>query len=128
MGGMLFRVSAFITPSLNAWLYDNLYQPSLSTILSFVGFYGYNAIYSGFKARSWPVLVFLIATVFTMFTYMPMIELVSSIPLEIGYWLSAGPTTAGMRGIIIGLAVGLIALAVRTVLGHEKSFTGETIN
>jgi len=117
-------LSSFIMPTLQEWLYENLFQPAVITVTSFVGFYGYNAIYGGFRARNKYVLVFLLSAVFVMFTYMPMVELVAPLLPGIGNWINSVPTTAGMRGIIIGIAVGLIAMTIRTVLGYEKAFMG----
>jgi hypothetical protein len=43
----------------------------------------------------------------------------------IGDWFKNVPNTAGNRAILIGMAVGMIAVFVRTLLGLERSQIGE---
>jgi ABC-type dipeptide/oligopeptide/nickel transport system permease subunit len=44
---------------------------------------------------------------------------------SIGNWIKDVPQMAGQRAIIIGMAVGLIAIFVRTILGLERAQLGE---
>ena len=43
----------------------------------------------------------------------------------IGVWIQKVPNTGGMRGIIIGLAIGAIGMGIRTLIGRERGYLPE---
>lgn len=113
-------ISGFVSDDAFNFLYVNVLSPLNTGILSFVGFIIYAAIYRTFKARSWEVLALIISTVALVLNFAPVFESIHpALPL-FGQWINDVPSSAAQSGILVGVAIGLIAVTIRTILGHEK--------
>jgi hypothetical protein len=110
-------------PTYQYW-YSNMLIPLDSTVLSLIAFYTASAAYRAFKARNREALVFLVAAVIVMLGRAPIGgALWSSLP-AISSWLMDAPTTAGMRGFLIGVAIGSLSFGLRVLLGRERGYLG----
>jgi hypothetical protein len=106
------------------WLYNNAMTHLASTMYSLLAFYITTAAYRAFRARNVDGTLVLISGVFVILTIAPIGGVIwIGFPI-IGQWLLDIPNMAGMRGIIIGVGLGVLALGVRTILGYERAHLG----
>ena len=120
---MLF-ISYYAAPSFADYLYNEIYTPLSIAIICFTAFYNYTAIYRAFRVRNIDAAVFAFAAVFLMMLYAPIFEVILPQTATVANWILDVPNMGASRGVIIGVALGTIAIAVRVLLGYEKAYTG----
>jgi hypothetical protein len=117
-------LSGLFLPRLHSYLYDNVFTPLSISLISYVGWYIYSMLYRATRARTLEATVLIICIIFILLTNAPIGETIwSGIP-RIGSWLSDVPGMGGWRGFIMGAALGMFALAIRAILGFERSYMG----
>jgi len=120
---MLF-ISYYAAPSFADYLYNEIYTPLSIAIICFTAFYNYTAIYRAFRVRNIDAAVFAFAAVFLMMLYAPIFEVILPQTATVANWILDVPNMGASRGVIIGVALGTIAIAVRVLLGYERAYTG----
>ena len=106
------------------YLFDHFQIPLGATMFSLLAFFVASAAFRAFRAKTPEATLLLIAAVLVMIGRVP-----------IGYWLWHGfpglvewimsvPNTAAKRGILFGADLGLISIALRILLGIERSYMG----
>lgn len=120
--GILFSVADL---GLYNFIWANALLPLQIGMLSYVGFYTYTVFFRGARTRSWEAGLLLGVSILIMLysapagpAWVPAFE-------TIGNWINTYPNMAGQRAITIGMAIGLIAIFVRTILGLERAQLGE---
>lgn len=106
------------------YMFQNIIVPLDSTIFSLTGFFMASAAYRAFRARSKEALVLLVAAVLVMLGQAPVGEAFWSGFPTIAQWIMDVPNTAGVRALIIGIAIGMLSLTIRMLTGHEKGYLG----
>lgn len=102
-----------------------------ATTFSIIGFYIVSAAYRAFRIRSAEATLMLVAAFIVMLgqvpigayltSSLPTSGLISSLRLEnLSYWILDQPNMAAQRGIIFGIEVGALAMALRTWLSLER--------
>ncbi len=104
--------------------FNNLYVPLDSTIFSMLAFYIASSAYRAFRMRSAEATVLLLSAVVVMFGRAPLGPAISPGIAPITSWIMAVPNTAGMRGILIGVSLGVLSMGVRVLLGRERGYLG----
>jgi hypothetical protein len=107
------------------WLWNNALLPLQIAMLSYVGFYTYTVFFRGARSRSWEAGLLLAVSILLMFYSAPYGTAYWYGFESIGNWINSVPNMAGQRAILIGMAIGLIAIFVRTLLGLERAQLGE---
>jgi hypothetical protein len=107
------------------WFWSNTLLPLQIAMLSYVGFYTYTIFYRGARSRSWEAGLLLFVSILLMFYSAPYGTAYWMGFESIGNWIKDVPQMAGQRAILIGMAIGLIAIFVRTILGLERAQLGE---
>lgn len=88
-------------------------------------------LFSGFqllkRQRTLTAAVFLITAVFTLLYHLLRSNMVSQPPLQaallqLGDWLENIVALAGMRGLLLGIALGTITLGIRILAGWERPY------
>jgi len=105
---------------------DNLYRhimvPLNATMFALLAFYISSAAYRAFRARTWLAGTLLVSG------FIVMLGRVAFGPLmifgDVTNWLMLIPNTAAMRGIMIGVGLGMVATAIKIMLGIERSYLG----
>jgi hypothetical protein len=120
--GILYSATGF---GLYNWLWNNALLPLQIAMLSYVGFYTYTVFYRGARSRSWEATLLLGVSILLMFYSAPYGTAYWYGFETIGNWINSVPNMAGQRAILIGMAIGLIAIFVRTLLGLERAQLGE---
>ncbi len=115
--------SGYIAKDLHTWILNEIWVVAQTAILTTSGFFMFTAIYRAFKAKSLEVVALLLSGTFVGFSIAPIFGAFPILP-ALGDWVTNVPNLAGQRGIMIGVAIGLIATAVRAILGYETSLFG----
>lgn len=107
-----------------SFLFTNVYGALGPSGYGIMAFFIASAAFRALRARSFEALILLTAVVFTLLYRAPVGGIIPFIP-QIGNWIQAVPSAGGMRGIIIGMAIGAIGMGLRTLLGYERGYLPE---
>jgi hypothetical protein len=75
--------------------------------------------------RSLEALAFVVAAVVVLLGQVPVGRYLGDFLPAAKDWILNVPSTAGVRGIIIGVALGTIATGVRVLMGLDRPYGGE---
>ena len=106
------------------WVLENVYQPLTILMFGFVGFYTVTALFRGSRVRNLHSAILMGCAVLLMLYNAPVGEAIWPGFHTIGGWLNDVPNTGVMRGVVIGVAIGVLATFVRSLLGLETSYMG----
>jgi hypothetical protein len=101
------------------WLFDNIYMPLQSTFFALVAFFLATAAYRALRARTLETAWMLIIALIVFLGQTPLLGILN----EAREWVLNVPTTAGVRGILIGVALGTLATALRLLLGWDRPYS-----
>lgn len=105
-------------------IYNYIQIPMESTMFSLLAFFIASAAFRAFKARTKEATLLLVIALVVMFGRVPIGEnLVTRMP-DIVEWILMVPNMAAQRGILIGVGLGMIATALKIILGIEKQYLG----
>lgn len=120
----------------DTWLtriFDAVLSPLHATLYSLLAFYVASASYRAFRARSLETSVLLGAALVVLVGRIPSADrLTAWLPAGLDFlrieslslWLLKVPNTAGQRAIMIGVALGVVSLAVRMIAGLDRGRGG----
>jgi len=142
--GENFRVSGEETPF--GWGYDKMLVPLSGTMFSLLAFFIASAAFRGFRVKNFPAFLLLISALVVMFAKVPLGEHIwaSWVPSVLGQgtmewlktnlglkdakdimeWLMNNPNAAARRGIMLGIALGSIAISLKIIFGIERAYLG----
>lgn len=106
------------------WLYNSTLFALSATIYSSTGFYIASGCYRALRARNSEAAVLMIVGLIVLLKNAPALAVNVPILVTMENWLSSVPTTSAQRGIMMGAALGAIALGIRTMIGRETGFLG----
>lgn len=112
------------------WMFMNMQVPLQSTMFSLLAFFIASAAYRAFRLRSAESGLLLIAAIIVMLGRVPLGQwLTRGLPEKATLpWLTetimAYPNMAAFRGILMGAALGVMAMGLRVILGIERSYLG----
>ena len=109
-----------------------------ATMFSLLGFYIASAAYRAFRARSAQATALLLAAVLVMLGRVPIGETISfwsnwNIPftstpipslVDIANWIMNVPNMASKRAIMLGVALGIMLMSLKIILGIERTYLG----
>lgn len=104
--------------------FQYIMTPLGATIFALLAFYIASAGYRAFQAKTIDSGILLVTSIIVMLGSVPVGQAIwKKFPI-ISAWLLDFPNMAGQRGIIIGSALGAIALGIRVLLGIERGHLG----
>ncbi|MEW5702924.1 MAG: hypothetical protein AB1792_11945 [Candidatus Zixiibacteriota bacterium] len=106
-----------------AWEYSYLMLPLSSTMYALLAFFIASATYRAFRVRSVLATLLLLAAVIVMLRFFPLGPLTGPIG-GMADWILYVPNLAAKRAILIGVGLGVVATAMKIVLGIERSYLG----
>jgi len=106
------------------WLFNNIQAPLQQTVFSLLAFFVASAAYRGFRARSVEAALLLGVALVVMIGRIPVGEMMGIGLPESARWLVNIPAVAAKRGILIGIGLGSVAVALRVMLGIERAWLG----
>jgi len=108
-------------PTFN-WIFTNILTPLGGTMYSILAFFITSAAVRAFKARNIEAAIVLVSGTLMVMGNAPLFTNAIPILADISLWIRNIPNMATMRGVMIGAALGAIALAVRTLMGIERGY------
>ena len=113
--GLLFTLpSAPMT-----WIFDNVYAPLQGAFFALVAFFLATAAYRTLRARNLETTWMLIAALVVFAGQTPILGVLA----DAREWVLTIPSTAGVRGILLGVALGTIATALRLLIGLDRPYS-----
>jgi hypothetical protein len=91
-----------------------------------LGFFIISSAYRAFRARGIDAFVILFTAALVMLGQAPLGQAIWDPFASIGNWFLNIPNVAGNRAILIGVAIGTIAIAFEIMLGYERGWLGKT--
>jgi len=110
--------------SLFLWLFVHLQAPLQQTVFSLLAFFVASAAYRGFRARNLDATLLLTVALVVMLGRIPIGEMTGPFLPDLARWLVDVPAVAAKRGILIGIGLGSVAVALRVMLGIERAWLG----
>jgi hypothetical protein len=119
--GIAFPSSAEIS-----WIYNYILYPLQATMGALLVFYAVSAAYRTFRLHNASAVVLLIASLSFLFLLIQFSSGLSSIIPALRTWLLFVPLGAGMRGILLGIALGVITSALRILFYQDHPYVSKT--
>jgi hypothetical protein len=107
------------------WVFDHVYFPLQSTMAALLAFFIVNAAVRVFRLRHVEALILLVTSLFLLLAQLPFSNGISPYLPLIRDWIMAVPVTAAMRGMILGIALGIISTSLRILLAMDRPYLGE---
>lgn len=107
------------------WIFTYLYSPIQATLAALLAFFAISAAYRAFKLGSVAALILLVVSLFMLFAQLPFSASISPFVPDLRDWLLTIPTTAGVRGLMLGVALGTIATSLRVLLAVDHPYASE---
>lgn len=102
------------------WIFQNVQTPLEATLLSLLVFFIVRATMRVARLRSWGVVLMLVTASIILLGQMPFADRVGHELEDTQQWLVSVPVVAGQRGILLGVALGVIAAGLRVLFGIER--------
>ncbi|MBI5877525.1 MAG: hypothetical protein HZB53_07740 [Chloroflexi bacterium] len=110
-------------PSLQ-WIFQHVQAPLESAMLALLVFFMGGAVVRALRARGRGVAFMLLTAAIVLLGQLPLMERFGREFADARAWIISVPMTAGMRGIVLGVALGTLATGLRLLSGveHDRLF------
>lgn len=103
--------------------FDHVMVPIQATMFSLLAFFIASAAYRAFRARSVLASLLLLAAVVVMLRVVNLGPLSPPINMTAD-WIINVPNLAAKRAILVGVGLGIVATALKVILGIERAYLG----
>jgi hypothetical protein len=103
------------------WIFENVQLPIQASLSALLVFFVITAAYRLFSKRSLDSLVMLVVALFVL-AGQAALGLFPLLP-DIREWILDVPAMAGVRGILLGVALGALLTGIRLLLGVERPYS-----
>lgn len=130
-GGIAADVAA--PGSMFQLMYDWMFNPLGASMYSLLAFYVASASYRAFRAKNIDATILLVAAFVILLgrtplgmyatSWVPESFSIMQVP-NLAIWIMVSPNLAGQRAIMIGIALGVVSMSLRLILGVERTYLG----
>ncbi|MEA3297777.1 MAG: hypothetical protein U9R56_07930 [candidate division Zixibacteria bacterium] len=106
------------------WMFENVQAPMQSTVFALLAFFVASASFRGFRARSLPATVLLVAAVLMLLSRSAMGGLFSDWLPGVADWIRNYPSMSARRAILVGIGLGSLTTSLRVIVGIERTWLG----
>ncbi|MFH1686687.1 MAG: hypothetical protein ABIE70_04105 [bacterium] len=106
------------------WMFENVQAPMQSTVFALLAFFVASASYRGFRARSIPATVLLVAALLTLLSRTELGGWLATWLPDTADWIRNYPAMSARRAILIGIGLGSLTTSLRVILGIERTWLG----
>ena len=111
--------------AMQQWVFRYVYYPLQATMGALLAFFIVSAAYRAFRIRSIEAAILLASSVVALVLQLPFVGTVAPALVQGREWLLAVPVTAGVRGMLLGIALGTIATSLRVLLAVDYPYAAE---
>jgi hypothetical protein len=104
--------------------FEHLITPIESTMFALLAFFIASAAFRAFRARTVGATILLVSAAVVMLGLIPAVENAAPPLARLSAFLLDYPNTAAKRAILIGVALGAITVALKTILGIDRTILG----
>ena len=124
--GFYFYTAEGLQSTMFRAFFDYVMMPILATIFALLAFFIASAAYRAFRARNLLASLLLIAALIVMMRFFPYFgSTVGEFIAKTSNWLMNVPNLAAQRAIVIGVGLGIVATALKVILGIERGYMGK---
>jgi hypothetical protein len=120
---VIFVVAGFMggsTGPIMTWLTTNVIQAVSTALLGIEAFLAISAYYRAYRLKNLDAAILLISSLIVLMWMAPVFGYLFPQISDLAVWLLLNPNSAAQRAMFVGIGLGLIALAVRSMLGRER--------
>lgn len=103
--------------------FNHIMVPLQATMFALLAFFIASASYRAFRARNLLASLLLIAALIVMLRFVP--GPWGELPAKTATWVMNVPNLAAQRAIVIGIGLGMVATALKVILGIERGYMGK---
>ncbi|OQY84592.1 MAG: hypothetical protein B6D41_15435 [Chloroflexi bacterium UTCFX4] len=111
------------TDAPSQWVMRYIYQPLEASFLALLVFFIGTAVYRALRVRTWEMAFFALSAVIVLIGSAPFMSVVSPFFPALRDWVINVPALAGGRGILLGVALGVIATGLRLLTGIDRPYS-----
>jgi ribose/xylose/arabinose/galactoside ABC-type transport system permease subunit len=104
-------------------VFDYVQAPLQASIFSLLAFYIASAGYRALRARNFETFLLVVTCLVVLVGQAPLARYVWKQLPALKDWVLGVPSTAGARGILIGVALGSLATGVRVLVGFDRPYS-----
>jgi hypothetical protein len=124
--GFYFESAVGLQNTMFVRFFDYIIIPVSATMFSLLAFFIASAAYRAFRARSLLASLLLFAALFVMLRFFPYFgDFAHAFFSKSANWLMNVPNLAAQRAIVIGVGLGIVATALKVILGIERGYMGK---
>lgn len=120
--GGLTSVQGYRAPLVRT-VFDYVQTPLQASIFSLLAFYIASAGYRALRVRNFESFLLVVACLVVLVGQAPLARYVWEQLPALKDWVIGVPSTAGARGILIGVALGSLATGVRVLVGFDRPYS-----
>jgi hypothetical protein len=105
-----------------SWVFRYVQFPLQATFFALLAFYVATASYRAFQVRRPEGVLMVLAGLIVLVGQSPVGPWLGQALPEAARWIVAVPAMAGVRGILIGVALGTVATGLRLLMGMDKPY------
>ncbi len=123
--GFHFQTSEGLENPMFRNFFNYILIPIQATMFALLAFFIASAAYRAFRARNVLASLLLFAALIVMLRFNPYLGVLGDIVADTASWLLNVPNLAAKRAIIIGVGLGIVATALKVILGIERGYMGK---
>lgn len=105
------------------WVLTYVYRPLEASFLALLVFFIGTAVYRALRVRTWEMALFAVAAIIVLIGSAPFTAVLSPLIPAAKEWVVNVPAVAGVRGILLGAALGIIATGLRLLTGIDRPYS-----